>query len=130
MSEGTHSRLQAASSDLRKLEAEVAKLCSQIVDVTDALSARTSRATRLTVAHAATAAALSREASLSLAKLEESSAVFMNDLTALRNHFDVLNELARQTAAVRAELVALEMQVTKLMAKSNSRQVAGPVPYK
>lgn len=115
--------VRVANADLKKMESQVSKLCAQIVDVTEALSVRTSRSARVTVSHAATTDAIAQEATSAFKKLQEMTGVFLRDVKGLRGQFNVLTELAKETADVRAALTTLEIQVAKLVAKRNGRDV-------
>lgn len=106
--------ISSVQSSAQKVEAEASRLRSQLVAVTEALSARTSRSARLTVSHAALTDDLAREADSALDRLRATTEMFVKDANALKEHFDTLEILAKHTAEVRAELSRLELQTAKI----------------
>lgn len=116
--------LAVINAHIHDVEAQVKALRAEIVAVTDALSLRTARGTRVSVAHAATTEALSREAVSALARLRDTTVQFVRDVQTLRAQFELLATLAAQTADVRAALTTLETQVTKLVAARRANDAA------
>lgn len=116
--------IQTVNTDIQNVEAQVKKLRSEIIDVTEALSLRTARSTKLTVAHADTTEALSRHAVTSVTKLRQTVDTFVKDVHELRARLDTLATLASQTSEVRSALTVLEVQVTRLLAAHRAKEAA------
>lgn len=115
----------SVQSSARAVEAEASRLRSQLVAVTAALSSRTSRSARWTVSHAAVTDALASEASVALDRLRATTEMFVTDANKLKQHFETLEVLAKQTATVRAELTKLEMQTAKIAAGRRTGAMVG-----
>lgn len=65
------------------------------------------------------------EASVALDGLQATTEMFVTDASKLKQHFDTLEVLAKQTAEVRAELTKLEMQATKIAVGRWTGSMAG-----
>lgn len=106
------------SACLESLHQHIQRLRDEIVEVVEALSLRTARATMATVSHAQVIDQLVGQARNKLKDLEEMNENYLNQSDDLIQYVKSIEQLAQQTSQVKAILLRLETQVAKLTSAS------------
>lgn len=108
----------ATLSELRQeadvIEDDVRRLVSMMKVVNQSLTNRTSDAAILTSSHARTTRDVSHVALAATTRLDDTTRKFLQNITRLRQNFRTITALSQATSQVRAQVLRLETQVSRL----------------